>query len=63
MKLGIIPVIIWNYRKRKRLFFSLCELEKSSIAEAMVSFYNETGSKKGCFITVISIDKWYKSLA
>ena len=26
----------------------------------MVSFYNETESEKVCFITVISIDKWYK---
>jgi len=26
----------------------------------MVSFHIETERKRGCFITVISIDKWYK---
>ncbi len=26
----------------------------------MFSFYNERERKKGRFITVISIDKWYK---
>ena len=39
--------------------FFLCELEKSSIALATVYFYNETERKKGRFITVILIDKWY----
>ncbi|MET2983929.1 hypothetical protein [Aureibaculum conchae] len=40
-------------------FFSLYKIEKLSIAAVTVSFYVEVERKKGRFITVISVRKWY----